>query len=123
LTKRGIDAILPSRPNERRCNIMANSTNGSPSFKGLDRDVIERLIAGGRSRNTYAPKLEAFATSDEAGISVREEWSLEFKDKNASTLYQGFMKAVRDAELDEAITVKQSDGEVYLLNMTKVAAA
>lgn len=66
-----------------------SGTNGA--MKGLSRETIAGLMAGGRSRNAYGPKLIEFVDSDEPAIDVKEVWSMEFSAKESSTLYQGFI--------------------------------
>jgi hypothetical protein len=95
--------------------------NGA-KMKGLSTDLILKLAAGGRARNAYGPKLESFVNSDEAAIEPKENWPVEFSQKKATALYQGFLTAVKNAELGELIQVKQSDGHVYLLHKERVAA-
>src|SRR4029077_9063113 len=84
-------------------------------FAGLDAAMIDTLLSNTRARNTYGPKTLEFATSDEAGVNVREAWP-EFKNKKVTALYQGFLGAVKNAELTNEILVKQYDGQVYLLH-------
>lgn len=94
--------------------------NGSPAMKGLSADVISQLMANSRSKNTYGPKLVEFVESDEAAINPAEVWPIEFGKKESSTLYQGFLGAVKKADLAEQVMVKQSDGTVILLHKERV---
>jgi len=91
-------------------------------FQGLDPKMIDQLMSNTRSRNTYGPKLLEFHESDEAGINVREVW-VEFKNKKVTALYQGFMNAVKNAEMEDDILVKQYDGQVYLLHKQRAIVA
>lgn len=93
------------------------------TMKGaLTPDMIEAILGKSRSRNVYGPKLLEFVNeSDEAGINPREAWPTEFKSKQASTMYQGFMKAVNEADLTETVLIKQSDGEVFILHKQRMA--
>lgn len=99
-----------------------SNTNGSgvPAMKGLQADVISQLMAKSRSKNTYGPKLVEFNDSDEAAINPADVWPIEFGKKEASTVYQGFLAAIKKADLTEVIMVKQSDGNVFLLHKERV---
>lgn len=99
------------------------ATNNGSGMKGLSPELILKLMAKGRSRNTYGPKLIEFVESDEAAINPREVWPVEFTGKEASTLYQGFRTATNKANLVDTIEVKQSDGEVFLLHKARVELA
>lgn len=92
-------------------------------IKGLPPELISKLMSSGRAVNAYGPKLAEFVESDEPGIDPREQWSLEFSGKKTSTLYQGFMTAVKAAELQDVILVKQYDGGCYLLHKERAAVA
>jgi len=87
---------------------------------GLSADFISDLMAKGRTKNTYGPKLVEFIESDEAAINPAEVWPIEFSKKEASTLYQGFLGAAKKGELTDTIMVKQSDGHVFLLHKERV---
>lgn len=100
---------------------LPTASNSNIAGKGLTNDVIAQLIGKGRSRNAYAPKLTLFIESDEPAINVAEVWSMEYGQKKATTLYQGFRKAVADAKLEDVVFVKQDDGNVFLLHNERVA--
>lgn len=88
----------------------------------LSMDEITKLVAGGRARNAYGPKLASFYEGDDAAINPAEFWPVEFGAKEASTLYQGFLGAIKKADLEGKVVVKQSDGKVFLMNMEKINA-
>jgi hypothetical protein len=90
---------------------------------GLSNEKITELMGAGRARNAYGPKLVTFMESDEAAINPVEVWPIEFQAKQASTLYQGFLTAVKKANLEDQVLVKQNDGNVYLLHKERVAIA
>jgi hypothetical protein len=98
---------------------MADKTNG---IVGLSPELIAKLMASGRNRNFYGPKLLEFVESDEAGIAVKEVWPVEMSEKEASTIYQGFNLAAKKANLDETVIVKRLDDQVFLLHKERVAA-
>jgi hypothetical protein len=91
------------------------------SMAGLSNDMILKLMAGGRARNAYGPKLKLFLDSDEAAINPAEVWPIEFGQKKATTLYQGFNTAIKEAGLNDTVQIKQSDGQVFLLHTERVA--
>jgi hypothetical protein len=91
-------------------------------MKGLSADFIAELASKSRSKNVYGPKLLSWINdSDEAGIDVQEVWPIEFGGKKPTALYQGFLNAVKAAELDDTVQVKNFDGKVYLLHKERVA--
>lgn len=93
----------------------------TPPVKGLPNDLIAKLMAGGRTRNAYGPQLKIFAESDEPAINVKEVWPLLYAAKEAGTLYQGFVTAIKKAELTERIVCRKSDDDVFLLDTEKCA--
>jgi hypothetical protein len=95
----------------------------STVITGLSTDLIADLMASGRTRNAYGPKLNDFIESDEAAINPADVWPIEFGKKEASTLYQGFLGAAKKANLQDTILVKQSEGKVFLLHKERVTAA
>lgn len=96
-----------------------SDTPNKPEMKGLDNDFITQLLGKSRTRNAYGPKLLLFLESDEAAINPKEVFP-EFKNKNTSTVYQGFNNAMKNSDI-EGVEIRQSDGEVYILNTQKVA--
>jgi hypothetical protein len=106
---------------ERTIKAMANSLD--LTTLGLSNEKITELMGAGRARNAYGPKLVTFMESDEAAINPVEVWPIEFQAKQASTLYQGFLTAVKKANLEDQVLVKQNDGNVYLLHKERVAVA
>ena len=96
---------------------MSDGNGATPKpMTGLSADVISQLMANSRSKNTYGPKLVEFVNSDEAAINPADVWPIEFGKKESSTVYQGFLAAIKKADLTEAVMVKQSDGMVFLLH-------
>lgn len=94
-------------------------SDSKPEMKGLPNDFITELLGKSRTRNAYGPKLLLFLESDEAAINPKEVFP-EFKNKNTSTVYQGFNNALKSTKI-EGVEIRQSDGEVYILNTQKVA--
>lgn len=94
-----------------------------PEMKGLSADFIATLMANTRTRNAYGPKLLEFVESDEAAINPRDVWFAEFGAKQSGTMYQGFMKAAKDAKLTDTIRISQVDGEVFILHTERVSLA
>lgn len=92
-------------------------------MEGLSPDLIAELLTKGRQRNQYGPKLLEFMSSEEAAINPRDVWPAEFKNKQTTTLYQGFNKAAKDANLTDVLRISQVDGEVYILHTERVALA
>jgi hypothetical protein len=72
-------------------------------------------MRGSRARNAYAPKLEEWYASDEAAINPAEYWA-DFQDKNATTLYQGFMTAAKKAGIQDLILVIKREDSVFLIH-------
>jgi len=97
------------------------ATLSKDKLNGLDHDFILNLVGETRQRNLYGPKLMDFIESDEAAINPAETWPIEFGQKNAATMYQGFLKAAKDAKLTEVLRIIQSDGAVYILHNERVA--
>src|SRR3569833_221244 len=92
-------------------------------MNGLSNDDILALISKTRTRNQYEPKAVDFLASDEAAISVKDVWPVEFAAKNPSTLYQGFLNASKKLtdEQRSLLLVKQHADNVFLLNKSKLA--
>lgn len=100
---------------------MSTVEKEKPKMKGLDPDLITSLMSKGRQRNAYGPKLmEWIENSDEAAINPKEVWPLEFGQKNASTLYQGFMTAIKNADLTNLVLVKKVEEDIFLLHKERV---
>lgn len=91
------------------------------AMKGLPDEFINELMATSRSRNVYGPKLLDFCESDEAAINPAEVWPIEFGNKKATTLYQGFRNAAEKADLQEVVMIKQSDDAVFILHKERVS--
>lgn len=92
----------------------------SKGIVGLNPADIAILMGKAKQRNAYGPKLLEFALSDEAAINPAEVWPIEFGKKEPSTLYQGFMNAVKKAKMQDDILVKQSDGNVFILHKERI---
>ncbi len=89
-------------------------------FKGLEDADILALMAT-RTRNQYAPKAVEFLKSDEKAINVKDVWPLEFGEKSAASLYQGFKTAVsKDDAVKDLIFVKKHEDNVFLINTEKL---
>jgi hypothetical protein len=89
---------------------------------GISVDLIAELMANSRNRNVYGPKLIEFMESDEAGINPAEVWPLECNGK-ASSVYQGFITAVKKAELQDVVMVKRHEESVFLIHRERAGLA
>jgi hypothetical protein len=99
-------------------------TNGN-GVNALSPELIAKLMASGRTRNSYEPKLKEFQASDEPAVNVREQWSVEFTGKKVTALYQGFRNVIQnieDEEVRDNLMVKQMDNDVFLIDRAKAAA-
>ena len=89
---------------------------------GLTPQEIQSLMAKKRTKGLYEEKLTfLYSDSDEAGVDVKEQWPVEFGQKNATTLYQGFTNAAKKLDLEDAVDVINRDGHVFILVKTRVA--
>lgn len=82
-------------------------------------DQIRAVYAKRRTKGLYTELLVNFIESGEGGVSVKEEWPVQFSDKKATTLKQGFENAKdkKDApEGAELIDVIVDGEDVFLLN-------
>jgi len=95
----------------------------------LSPDQIKAIYAKRRTKGLYSDLWAEFMASDEAGVSVRENWPTQFawdpekpegeRGKQATTLKQGFenWKKNKDApEGSELIDIIVDGDEVYLIN-------
>lgn len=89
---------------------------------GLDLTQIQELMGKGRLRGAYHDKFEDFINSDESAVDVAEAWPLEFGQKVATTLYQGFNNVVSKAGLGDTVKVINREGKVYLVHMERYGA-
>lgn len=88
---------------------------------GLNAEQIQALYAKRRVKGQYKELLVQLDTnSDEAGVNVREAWPV-LKDKNTSTLAQGFGNAVKDLKLEEKFDVISQNDQVYVMVKDRVA--
>lgn len=92
-------------------------------MQGLNSDFISELMSSGRARNQYGPPTLEFLNSDEPGINPREVWPHLFASHKAPTLYQGFVTAVKKANLEDIILVKKKGEDVFLLHKERVTLA
>lgn len=100
-------------------------TNASISgIVGLNPAELQKLLASGRSRNMYGPKLVEFEQSSEAAVDVLsiDHWH-DLKGKEPATLYQGFTNALNKAKLTDVIEVKRVKDNVFLLHKERVKLA
>jgi hypothetical protein len=101
---------------------MATATEKANGLAGgLSVDKIHELMGKGRLRGVYNTKLDEFVASDEPAVDVMDAWPIEFGNKQATTLYQGFRGVVDKAGLNDTILVKQTDGRVYLWHNERIA--
>lgn len=97
--------------------------NGVGNGNGLSPEFILQLMSGGKvTKGTYEAKLMIWLNdTDEPAIDPQDMWPVEFSSKKASSLYQGFLSAVKDADLVGAVTVKKDGDKVYLLSNERCA--
>jgi hypothetical protein len=95
----------------------------APVLKGLSISEVRDLLSKGKSRNIYGPCVLEFINSDEAGVNPREAWPINFETTKASAMYQSFNKAVKDANLEDVVQVKQHDSECFLIHKERYALA
>jgi hypothetical protein len=93
------------------------------SMPGLSNELIEQLLAQGRDRNLYGPKIVEFEKSGLNGVDVMEHWPI-FATKvsggmKINSIVLGFRKAASDAKVDWLV-VKALDNHVFLINTSKV---
>lgn len=91
---------------------------------GLTAEEIQALLGRSRTKGQYVVRLNEFVGTGEMGINVRETW-VEFADKQASTLKQGFDNARDNKEAaegtDQVKVIKQED-DVFLINLAVAAS-
>lgn len=103
---------------------MANANgNGSAvhAVKGLSPEMIAELLGKTRVRGAYNAPLDSFIESDEAVINVVDNFPM-FSQKEASTLYQGFLNAVKKAQLEDTVRVIKQADQVFLAHNERLAA-
>ena len=89
---------------------------------GLTPEQIQSLLGRARSKGQYVQRLNEFLESGEAGVDVQEQW-VEFRERKANTLKQGFDGARENklaADGADQVQVISNEDHVYLIN--KVAA-
>jgi hypothetical protein len=97
------------------------ATNGNGSaVKGLTPEQIKELLGKTRNRGGYIAPLDSFMESDEAVINVVDNFPM-FSEKVASTLYQGFLNAVKKAKLEDTVRVIKSGDDVFLAHNERLA--
>jgi hypothetical protein len=88
---------------------------------GLTPEQIKGLMAKKRTKGIYDERLMEVYESDEAGVDVAETWPVDFSEKSATTLYQGFSNAAKRLEMEDAVDIVNRDGHVFILIKTRVA--
>lgn len=86
---------------------------------GLTAEQIQALLGKTRSKGVYTTRLNEFVASGDMGISVKETW-VEYRDKQANTLKQGFEGAKEKKEAAEGsdqVKVIKQDEDVFLINL------
>ena len=90
----------------------------------LSPDKIQELLANKRTKGLYEDKLSWIMTeSDEPGFDPAEEWPVHFRNKKASTLYQGFRNAAEKLEVTDQVEVISRDDHVFILVTSRVDLA
>jgi len=91
---------------------------------GLTLEQIMELQSKKRIKGLYEDKLyDLMNKSDEPGIDPAEEWPLDFGQKQASTLYQGFRNAAEKLQIADQVEILQRDNHVFILVKSRVALA
>jgi hypothetical protein len=86
---------------------------------GLSAEQIQQLLGQTRQKGIYIQKINEFVESGQMGVDARDEW-IEFRDKNANTLKQGFDSAKEKKEAlegAEMVKVIKSEDSVFLINL------
>lgn len=87
----------------------------------LDNDTILALYTNRRKKGMYVERLDqAYNDSDEAGIDPAEDWPLDFANKVASTMYQGFRNAAETLGIEDKVEIMNRDGHVFILFTDRV---
>jgi hypothetical protein len=96
------------------------SENGT-KLTGLSSEAIAALLQNRRTRNAYDAPFEDFVNSDEAAISVKDNYPL-LAGKKATTLYQGFRTVREKLNMVEIVDVVQQGNDVFLFHNERLAA-
>jgi hypothetical protein len=96
------------------------SENGN-KLTGLSSEQINALLQKRRNRGGYDPIVKDFVNSDEAAISVKDNYPL-FAGKKGSTLYQGLRTAAKNADAEDLIQVVLQGEEVFLFHNARMEA-
>lgn len=88
---------------------------------GLSNDQIAALYAKRRVKGLYEDKLMELMESDEPAIDPADSWPVEFSNKSATTMYQGFNNAAKKLNLADDVDVIQRDGAVFIAVKTRIA--
>lgn len=100
---------------------MANE-NGT-KMVGLPTDLINEIMAHGRDRNFYGPKIVEFEAMEINGVDAMDTWpALKAKvdgGMKVNSVVLGFRKAASDANV-EWLVVKAVEDRVYLINTNLV---
>lgn len=99
-------------------------TNGQ--MEGLDNDFLMSILASGKDRNVYGPKIVEFDELGVNGVDVLERWPV-LQSKVAggmklSSVALGFRNKLKEQEITH-IVVKQVEDKVFLINMNLVKVA
>jgi len=100
-------------------NTQNTNDQGGHKMAGLTAADIQALLSKTRTKGQYVVRLNEFIESGEMGICVNEQW-VEFADKKATTLKQGFDNARDNKEANEAsefVKVISNEDKVYLVNL------
>jgi di/tripeptidase len=95
------------------------SENGK--LTGLSAEQINKLLMNRRNRGGYEAPVTDFANSDEAAISVKDNYPL-FAGKKGSTLYQGFRNAAEKLGYKDQIQVVLQGEDVFLFHNARLEA-
>jgi hypothetical protein len=90
---------------------------------GLSASDIQALLASTRSKGGYVRRINEFVESGEMGVCAND-W-VEYADKKAATLKQGFESARTNKESvegSENVKVITNEDKVYLINLTVAAS-
>src|SRR6266487_426075 len=108
----------------RNTQPQTNNEREAPRMAGLTAADIQALLSRSRTKGQYLVRLNEFIESGEMGVCANENW-VEFADKKASTLKQGFEGARQNKEAAEGsdnVKVISNEEKVYLINLTVAAS-
>jgi hypothetical protein len=90
----------------------------------LSPEKIQELLANKRTKGLYESHLNFVMTeSDEPGFDPAEDWPLDFSNKSATTMYQGFRNAAEKLQVADQVEILQRDNHVFILVKSRLELA